>query len=154
MTWVLVPLGYWSDTWSAQTFPIYSSQLFTVNGSHYNPMTLLDKQSESINQTAYEIMGPLRLSYFFAMSYGIGFAALSTVVTHTLLNHGQDIWDQIFHPSLPKTDIHLKLMSHYEGVPMSWYWAIFLVNLAIGIYICDHYTIRLPWYFTSLPPGF
>lgn len=38
---------------------------------------------------AYEKEGPLYLSTFFAMTYGVGFAALTATIVHVALFHGR-----------------------------------------------------------------
>ncbi|MCI28634.1 oligopeptide transporter OPT family protein, partial [Trifolium medium] len=37
---------------------------------------------------AYEKQGRLHLSTFFAMTYGVGFAALTATIVHVALFHG------------------------------------------------------------------
>ncbi|KAL2903094.1 Oligopeptide transporter 7 [Bienertia sinuspersici] len=74
--YVVTPISYWFNFYKAKTFPIFSDDLFTSKGSVYNISAIVDSNFH-INQQAYEKQGPLYLSTFFAMTYGVGFAALS-----------------------------------------------------------------------------
>lgn len=68
---------------------------------------------KSFNETLYQEYGPLRISGFFAITYGIGFAALSSVLTHTYLYHGRQIIEQWKRSRSGEEDIHMKLMRRY-----------------------------------------
>ncbi|KAI9228098.1 MAG: oligopeptide transporter OPT family [Piptocephalis tieghemiana] len=146
ITWGLIPLGYFSNTWQAKTFPILSSKLFQVDGTPYEPLELLDPKTLTLNEAVYDKYGPLRLSYFFAVTYGLGFATLSAVMVHTLLYHGGEIRPD-------EEDIHTRLMRAYPEVPDSWYLGIFIVNLAIAILVCEVFDINLPWWGVLLAVG-
>lgn len=86
--YVVVPICYWLDVFKAKTFPLYSSSLFTSEGSKYNITSIIDSKFH-LDLQAYEREGPLYLSTFFAISYGIGFAALSATIVHVALFHGR-----------------------------------------------------------------
>lgn len=88
--YVLVPICYWLDVYNAKTFPLFSSSLFTNQGSKYNITTIIDSNFH-LDLQAYEREGPLYLSTFFAMTYGVGFAALSATIMHVALFHGRYI---------------------------------------------------------------
>ncbi|KAL6556232.1 OPT superfamily [Orobanche gracilis] len=86
--YVVTPLSYWFDIYQAKTFPIFSDDLFTASGQIYNISSIIDSNFHLDNK-AYERQGPLHLSTFFAMTYGVGFAALSATVMHVILFHGR-----------------------------------------------------------------
>lgn len=86
--YVLIPICYWLDVYKAKTFPLFSSSLFTNEGSKYNITSIIDSNFH-LDLQAYEREGPLYLSTFFAISYGIGFAALSSTIMHVALFHGR-----------------------------------------------------------------
>lgn len=44
------------------------------------------------------------------------------------------------------SDVHNRLMQHYEDAPLMWYLATFLAMLAIGIFVVEYYPVYLPWY--------
>ncbi|KAL6556986.1 OPT superfamily [Orobanche hederae] len=86
--YVVTPLSYWFDIYQAKTFPIFSDDLFTASGQIYNISSIIDSNFHLDNK-AYERQGSLHLSTFFAMTYGVGFAALSATVMHVILFHGR-----------------------------------------------------------------
>lgn len=51
---------------------------------------------------AYEKQGRLHLSTFFAMTYGVGFAALTATIVHVALFHGRYV---LFVSTLNSTNI-------------------------------------------------
>ncbi|KAF9991735.1 hypothetical protein BGZ80_008939, partial [Entomortierella chlamydospora] len=81
IVWVLIPIAYYTDLWEAKKFPILSSSLFRENGEKYHATAVLT--NNALNETLYEAYGPLRITTFFALSYGIGFAGLTSMLTHT-----------------------------------------------------------------------
>lgn len=86
--YVLTPVTYWLNVYKAKNFPIYSDDLFTESGQEYNITNIIDSNFH-LDTAAYEQEGPLYLSTFFAMTYGVGFAALSATVVHVALFHGR-----------------------------------------------------------------
>ncbi|RKP05691.1 OPT oligopeptide transporter protein-domain-containing protein [Thamnocephalis sphaerospora] len=145
VTWCLIPVGYFSDIWNAQTFPILSSRLFTSNGSRYSTLELLGPDL-ALNEAVYRSYGPPRLSYFFAITYGVGFATLAAVIVHTALYHGPDIIRRFRESRSATDDIHARLMDRYPEVPDLWYFGVFLVNLVLSILACELFGLDLPWW--------
>ncbi|KAH9616337.1 hypothetical protein KSS87_000617 [Heliosperma pusillum] len=136
--YVLTPLFYWLNVYKAKTFPIFSQKMFTTTGSIYNITAIVDSNFH-INEEAYEKQGHLYLSTFFAMTYGVGFAALSAMIVHVALFHGREIWEQSkasFEDK--KMDIHTKLMRRYREVPEWWFWVILVTP---GLNIITEYII-------------
>lgn len=86
--YVLTPIFYWFDVYKAKTFPIFSDDLFTSDGLVYNITSIIDSNFH-LDTAAYEKEGPVYLSTFFAMTYGVGFAALTATAVHVLLFHGR-----------------------------------------------------------------
>ncbi|KAH0858707.1 LOW QUALITY PROTEIN: hypothetical protein HID58_086968, partial [Brassica napus] len=143
--YVVVPICYWLD---AKTFPLYSSSLFTSEGSKYNITSIIDSKFH-LDLQAYEREGPLYLSTFFAISYGIGFAALSATIVHVALFHGREIWEQSKQSfKEKKIDIHTRLMRRYKEVPEWWFWCILAMNISVTIFACEYYIdqLQLPWW--------
>ncbi|XP_020225423.1 oligopeptide transporter 6 isoform X2 [Cajanus cajan] len=147
--YVMTPIAYWLNAYDAKTYPIFSSKLFMGNGSVYDILTIVNSDFH-LDRQAYATNGSVHLSTFFAMTYGLGFAALSATVVHVLLFHGREIWIQskrAFADS-KKIDIHTRLMRRYKSVPMWWFHIILVVNIAVIIFICEHYkeSLQLPWW--------
>jgi len=143
--WILIPIGYFNNTWDAQSYTLLSTTVYQTNGQQYNPLQVLDP-NEGLNVTAYNNYGPIRLSYFFAVGYGVGFATLSALLVHTALYHGGEIMARFREARNQNDDIHAKLMDRYPEVPDWWYGGFFLLNLALAIFVCEYYGIGLPWW--------
>lgn len=47
-----------------------------------------------------------------------------------------------------KMDIHTKLMKKYKSVPTIWFLIILVLNIALIIFVCEHYieSLQLPWW--------
>ncbi|KAG5031565.1 hypothetical protein JHK85_015547 [Glycine max] len=147
--YVMTPIAYWSNAYEAKTFPIFSSKLFMGNGSLYDISTIVNSEFH-LDRQAYSINGPVHLSTFFAMTYGLGFAALSATVVHVLLFHGREILMQSKRAfgNSKKIDIHTRLMRRYKSVPTWWFYIILAANIALIIFICEYYneSLQLPWW--------
>ncbi|CAL9779243.1 unnamed protein product [Musa acuminata subsp. burmannicoides] len=146
--YVITPISYWLNLYKAKTFPIFSDGLFTSTGQGYNISSIIDSNFH-LDILAYEKNGPLYLSTFFAVTYGIGFASLTATISHVLLFHGSEIW-QMSKSAFKekKMDIHTKLMSRYDQVPQWWFIAVLIANIALTIFACEYYIdqLQLPWW--------
>ncbi|XP_038725465.1 oligopeptide transporter 7 [Tripterygium wilfordii] len=153
--YVLTPICYWLNVYKAKTFPIFSDELFKSNGQEYNITTIIDSNFH-LDVAAYDREGPLYLSTFFAVTYGVGFATLTATVVHVALFHGREIWEQS-RASFKETkmDIHTKLMRKYKQVPEWWFVCVLLANIAVTIFACEYYNeqLQLPWWGVLLACG-
>ena len=59
------------------------------------------------------------------MSYGLSFAAISSLIVYTYLHHGKTIWRQYKNSTSEQPDIHMKLMRKYKEAPTWWYLSLF-----------------------------
>ncbi|CAL0323072.1 unnamed protein product [Lupinus luteus] len=146
--YIITPLCYWLNIYDAKTFPIFSNKLFTSHGSVYNITSIIDNNFH-LDIDAYEKQGKLHLSTFFAMTYGVGFAALSATIVHVGLFHGREIWEQSKSSFKERSiDIHTKLMRKYKQVPEWWFVSILIANIAATIFACEYYNeqLQLPWW--------
>ncbi|KAG0322021.1 hypothetical protein BG000_003043 [Podila horticola] len=140
IAWVMVPIAYYTNLWEAKKFPILTPDLFRDNGEVYNTTMILT--DNVLDETKYAAYGPLRISTFFALTYGIGFAGLASMVTHTWLYHRHKLvaqWKQ-------SEDIHHKHMQAYPEVPDWWYAALFVIMTAIAVITCEVWDYKLPWW--------
>lgn len=85
--YVVTPVAYYNDVYNAKKFPIFSSHFFTADGKAYDISKVIDKNFH-LDVRAYDEYGKLHLSTFFAFTYGIGFAALTSTLSHVILFHG------------------------------------------------------------------
>lgn len=86
--YVITPIAYWLNVYKAKTFPIFSDGLFTSTGQSYNISAIIDENFH-LDMGAYERKGPLYLSTFFAVYYGVNFACLAATIVHVFLFHGR-----------------------------------------------------------------
>lgn len=86
----------------------------------------------ALNVTAYEEYSPLYLPITFATTYGIALMLTSSLVVHTAIYHGHDIYRGLRKLKTAE-DIHMKLMRAYPEVPEWWYFATLLVSVGLSI---------------------
>ncbi|KAF9407048.1 hypothetical protein BGZ94_002843 [Podila epigama] len=144
IAWVMVPIAYYTNLWDAKRFPILTADLFRQDGSPYITSNIL-KDGE-LDEVKYEAYGPLRISTFFALTYGVGFAGLSSMMTHTWLYHRHRLAAQWKQSRSHSEDIHHKLMQAYPEVPDWWYGILFVSMTIIGIITCEIWDYKLPWW--------
>ncbi|KAG0285797.1 hypothetical protein BGZ96_010014 [Linnemannia gamsii] len=132
IAWIMVPIAYYTNLWDAQRFPILTAKLFTTDGDPYPVQSVLDPVTSSLSQEGYNKAGPLRISTFFALTYGIGFAGLTSMITHTWLYHRHKLVAQWKQSRTQAEDIHHKLMQAYPEVPDWCYVALFTVHALVG----------------------
>lgn len=73
--------------------PILSAAVFDNAGHPYNVSRILTPEF-LFDQKAYEDYSPVYLPITYVLSYGVQFAALTSLVTHTICWYGKDIWQQ------------------------------------------------------------
>jgi OPT family small oligopeptide transporter len=144
--WVILPFVYYNNWWNVQRFPIVSADLFNVNGKEYDILSILDPKTMTLDTEKYAAQGDVHFSYFFTLTYGAGFAALSAIIVHTILYHGREIMTRLRDTYAGKEDVHARLMRNYNEVPDWWYILVLLINGAIAIFICTTYELGLSWW--------
>lgn len=146
MLWIVTPITYFTNLWDSKLFPPVSAGLYTTNGSTYDLKRVLTPQ-QTLNDTAYYEYSQLRMSTYFAISYGISFLALTATITHVLLWYGYDLY-KLFRGGSEalKSDIHARMMERYKEVPMWWYFGVFVACLGGAIFTCEFYDLDLPWW--------
>lgn len=73
--------------------PILSTAVFDNTGRPYNVSRILTPEF-LFDQKAYEEYSPVYLPITYVLSYGVQFAALTSLVTHTVCWYGKDILHQ------------------------------------------------------------
>lgn len=142
--YIVAPLMYFSNFWSAQAFPTaMGSGLYNTSYQPFDVQSILIPSDKTLDRGAWEQKKPLVLTPFFAMTYGLSFAVLTSMLTHVALWHWDDIRRAIFHP--PTEDVHNRLMRAYEEVPHSWYmWTLGLSLLGSVWLVWSHPELQLP----------
>ncbi len=132
MMYIVMPILYWGfNFWNAQAFPeILSAGLYNTQYKKFAVDTLLNKDN-TLNAEAWESQKPMLLTPYFALSYGLGFATLTSTVTHVLLWHWKDIKRAA--SNAIHDDVHNRLMRAYEPVPRKWYATTFALTTAAAV---------------------
>ncbi|KAL2631236.1 hypothetical protein R1flu_015922 [Riccia fluitans] len=148
ITYIITPICYYLDVYNAKTFPIFSSRLFDGSGHRYDINKVIDSQF-SLDVDAYNNYSKLHISTFFVFTYGVGFAALTSTVSHVFLFHGRDIWNQM-RAALRKDqeDVHTRLMKSYPEVPQWWFHGLLVLFIILSVAACEVYNdqLQLPWW--------
>ncbi|KAF9134100.1 hypothetical protein BGX30_012048 [Mortierella sp. GBA39] len=91
MLWIITPIVYFSNYWSAMSYPIVSSNLFDNTSELYDVSQIVNKDL-SFNITMYESYSPIIMTPYFAITYGTSFMAVIATFVHVSLYYGSDIW--------------------------------------------------------------
>ncbi|RMZ90899.1 hypothetical protein DV736_g1866, partial [Chaetothyriales sp. CBS 134916] len=91
--WVIAPLLYYSNTLFSAYLPILSSAVFDNTGKPYDVSKVLTPDF-LFDKAAYDQYSRVYLPITYVLSYGVQFAGLAALVTHTACWYGHDIWRQ------------------------------------------------------------
>ncbi|RYP92689.1 hypothetical protein DL770_001202 [Monosporascus sp. CRB-9-2] len=142
---VLPIIFHYSGMWYSQYLPMSDSLTYDNTGAPYNISRILSPDF-TLDEEAYKSYSPLFISTTFALSYGLSFAAISSLVVYTYLHHRKTIWAQYQNSTNEKPDIHMKLMGKYKEAPTSWYMSLFGVVLLLGFVAVLGYPTHLTWW--------
>ncbi|XP_045799341.1 oligopeptide transporter 2-like [Trifolium pratense] len=148
LIYMLIPMSYWGlNLYNAKTFPIFSSKLFTAQGEEYNVTAIVNDKFE-IDMDAYLKQGHINLSIFFSVSYGLGFAAIISSLTHVAVFNGKEIYGQFRSSRTGKEDIHTRMMKKYKDIPNWWFHVTLLSSFLIALSLCIFMKeqIQMPWW--------
>ena len=128
--WIVSPALHWSNVWQGLYMPFSSSENFDNTGESQNHSTTSQRyrltrvgkpynttrvmnSDYSLNEAAYYDYSPVYLATTSALSYGLGFAAVASIIIHTILYHRQAVWKGLlatvgFLSSPQEPDIHAK----------------------------------------------
>ncbi|GAA5905962.1 OPT family oligopeptide transporter [Sporobolomyces salmoneus] len=144
--WIVTPLLYFSNFWNARSYdsPV-ASHLYNRTFGRLDVQEILNPDL-SLNEARYEELGPLRLVPYFALSYGISFAILTSAITSVLLWNLRDIKTALSAKTGDSDDVHVQLLEqNYANVPRSWYLATFgSTFLAASILLTFYPQLQLP----------
>ncbi|KAK4137776.1 small oligopeptide transporter [Trichocladium antarcticum] len=136
---------HYSGAWYSQYLPMSDSNTYDNTGKQYDVSRILSADY-TLDVEAYNNYSPLFLSTTFALSYGLSFAAIASLVVYTYLHHGKTIWRQYKNSTTEKPDIHMKLMRRYKEAPTWWYMSLFAVMLALGFLTVLAWPTNLTWW--------
>ncbi|KAJ8331135.1 OPT super [Batrachochytrium dendrobatidis] len=163
--WIVVPILYYRQNFGSPTligpysyedgtpFPVLNTPaLYDRYGKHMSPTLMYDKNDFNLNETAYDLVKPIYISEYFAVTYSMSFFALTCGISHVALWYHKDIIRQtkeMFNQvDEAHADIHNQLMKAYPDIP-EWMYMVWLafwlvVMLLVGIFTPFH----LPWWGT------
>lgn len=113
--WIIAPIAYYKNVFFASYMPILSSAVFDNTGNIYDVSKILTPDF-LFDRQAYESYSRVFLPITYVLSYGLQFASLASLLTHTACWHGKDIMRQ-WRSSLE--EIKGESRAGYEAVPDS-----------------------------------
>ncbi|BEJ15101.1 hypothetical protein CspHIS471_0408680 [Cutaneotrichosporon sp. HIS471] len=143
MIWVIVPLMLFFNFWDAREFPSpLSSGLYNATYHRFDVPSVLNPDL-SFNDEAWETAAPLLLTPYFAVTYGLSFAALSSILVHVWIWHRDEIKEALTNRA-PMNDVHNTLMRNYLPVPQWWYIAMLGINFVAAVLMVMSAPLQTP----------
>ncbi|KAI5359116.1 putative oligopeptide transporter, OPT superfamily [Septoria linicola] len=138
LLWIVTPALHYTGAWYADYLPISQNGITDNTGANYNISRILTPD-HVVDPAAYEAYSPLFLSTSFALTYGVSFATISALITHTYLYHGKEIWRRWKASRGELDDIHMKIMRKYKTVPTWWYLLLGVVMIGFSFASANAY---------------
>jgi hypothetical protein len=91
--WIIAPIAYYSNWLYSSYMPILSAAVFDNTGRVYDVSKILTEDF-LFDKVAYQNYSRVFLPITYVLSYGVQFAGLASLLTHTACWHGRDIWTQ------------------------------------------------------------
>ncbi|KAF4552813.1 putative OPT oligopeptide transporter protein [Elsinoe fawcettii] len=144
-TWIIIPALNFSGVWYGDYVPILQNGILDNTGAVYNTSRILTPE-HVVDPEAYEKYSPLFLSTAFGVTYGLSFATIAALVSHTYLFHGKEIWRRYKASHGELDDVHMKIMRKYKMVPTWWYLVLLVVMIAFAFASALAYPTEMAWY--------
>ncbi|EGY13884.1 sexual differentiation process protein isp4 [Verticillium dahliae VdLs.17] len=90
--WFVAPIAYYGNMFYSSYMPILSSAVFDNTGNVYNVSRILTDEF-LFDKEAYTNYSRVFLPITYVLSYGVQFAGLAALLTHTACWHGKDMWE-------------------------------------------------------------
>lgn len=143
--WITAAGVHFSGTWYAEYLPFSDSSSYDNTQSTYNVSRVLNPDF-TLNLEEYKAYSPLYLSTTFALCYGLSFAAISSVVVHTALFHGRDVYQRLRAKEGELDDIHARMMRKYKTIPWWWFMAILIPCVGASFAVIYAWPTGMPWW--------
>lgn len=140
--WFITPILHFTNVWYGKYMPISTSISYDNTGSKYKVSRVLNDKFQ-FDLAKYKAYSPLFLGTTFALAYGLLFGAISSVLVHTYLWYGDEIWRQFKESLNQEDDIHMKLNKAYRQAPDWWYLVLGLVVVAMAIGVCEGWDTQM-----------
>lgn len=128
----IVPLILIFNVWDARSFPSPTSSGLYNSTFHVFDVASVLKADLTLDEEAWDKAAPLLLTPYFAITYGLAFAALTSIIVHVWLWHRQEIIEALTSKA-PLNDVHNTLMRSYRSVPQWWYITLLAVNFVAAV---------------------
>ncbi|KAL8987331.1 MAG: hypothetical protein Q9177_003445 [Variospora cf. flavescens] len=89
--WIVAPIMYYKNALFSAFLPILSSSVFDNTGKPYDVSRILTPDF-LFDHEKYEAYSKVYLPITYALAYGVQFAGLSALITHTACWYGMEIW--------------------------------------------------------------
>ncbi|EFY92715.1 hypothetical protein MAC_01351 [Metarhizium acridum CQMa 102] len=89
--WIIAPVFYYANVLYTSYLPILSTGVFDNTGKIYDVSKILTPEF-LFDRDAYKQYSRVFLPVTYMLSYGMQFAGLAALLTHTFCWHGKDIW--------------------------------------------------------------
>ncbi|KAF8610390.1 oligopeptide transporter [Ceratobasidium sp. AG-I] len=146
---------YYSNTWSAQSFPMLSTSIFGSNGKRYN-QTAVFGPTFTLNETALNAYGLPHLTGSNAWGNMTACWSIGGLIAHCLLfwrGYVVSSFKQARKGTQP--DRHWVAMQRYDECPWWWYMTLLVLSFFAGLIVIFTGHTTLPWwgYILSLAVG-
>lgn len=91
--WIIAPIAYYSNLFYSSYMPILSASVYDNTGKIYDVSKILTPEF-LFDREAYSNYSRVFLPITYVLSYGLQFAGLASLLTHTTCWHGKDIYVQ------------------------------------------------------------
>lgn len=140
--WIITPAVYYTNTWLTAYLPFCTADVYDRYGQLYDTSQIVT--GNEFDAEKYAAYSPPYLPATYAFVYGLSFASITAVLSHTYFFHWADIKHAL--RGTGKKDIHSRLMSKYSTVPWWWWASIIVVVTAMSIAMTEVYHTGLPVY--------
>ncbi|KAL2432245.1 Glutathione transporter 1 [Exophiala dermatitidis] len=111
--WIIAPILYYKNVLFSGYLPILSSAVFDNRGKPYDVSKILTPEF-LFDKEAYDNYSKVYLPITYVLSYGVQFAALAALLSHTACWHGRDILRQ---SRQAFNERHEKSAVEYQAIP-------------------------------------
>lgn len=142
--WFAAPILYFTNFWDARS---YDSPLAAhLYNSTYGRLDVLEilNPDLSLNEARFAEVGPIRLTPYFALSYFVSFAILTSACVSVVLWNWKDV-KMAFSARQAAGDIHCEMLDRsYPPVPKAYYWTVFLTMFGAAAWLVHTFPLQLP----------
>ena len=136
--------------WAYSTFlPMSTGGAYDNTGGMYDVSQILT-DAMALDVEKYNKYSPLFLSTTFAVAYGLSFASITALISHTALFHGQEIWVRckasMGEVRGEEPDNHYRMMRRYDQVPYWWYLVLLVATMVCALVSVLAWDTSLPWW--------